>query len=290
MKNVLLYPNPTKANIEFLLNNLIISLEKHNAKIYMFENHRCLFSKNISSVAFLSEEDEKIKKCDLIITIGGDGTILRIAPKAAVYNIPILSVNIGKLGFMTELEPDELKYLDKYFAGEFEYDSRIMLNSGLYRNGTMIYSAIALNDTVITKGDILRTIDIKAYVDNLPIVSFSGDGVIISTPTGSTAYSMSAGGPILDPISKNIVITPICAHIAYVKSIVVPYEKIITIKIEELDQKSAFLSLDGGEIIRLCVGDSIVIEKSLYVTRLIRLKERNFYDILKCKLSYRGDQ
>ena len=160
----------------------------------------------------LKNTQEELKTADLLVCFGGDGTILHAAKDANAFGVPILGVNLGSVGFMAELEQSELSMLSKLAAGKYTTESRMMLDVAVRRDGKVIFSDIALNDAVLTKGAVARVLELEVYADKALMVRFSADGVIVATPTGSTAYSMSAGGPIVEPTAENMIVTPICPH------------------------------------------------------------------------------
>ena len=217
---------------------------------------------------------------DMLICFGGDGTILHAAKDADVYGVPILGVNMGSVGFMAELEYSELSLLSKLADGKFTTESRMMLDVSVIRDGRQIFHDVALNDAALTKGAVARVVDLKISCDKVPMSEFSGDGVVVSTPTGSTGYSMSAGGPIVEPTAENLIITPICAHAMDAKSFVLGSDRVVSIRLGRLTRKTAYLSADGGRAFRLQDGDVAEIRKSEKVTKLVRLSGRTFYEIL----------
>lgn len=231
---------------------------------------------------------QEIVNADLLICFGGDGTILHAAKVANAHQVPILGVNMGSVGFMAELEHGELSLLNKVAAGEFSVEERMMLDVTVQRGGRKIYQDIALNDVVITKGSIARIIELTVSADEVLISDFSGDGIIISTPTGSTAYSMSAGGPIVEPTAENIVVTPICAHSMSAKSMVLDARRVVTAKMGYMTRKTAYLSADGGKSFKLSGGDVVRIQRSQQVTRLVHVTGRTFYEVLNHKLGGRS--
>ena len=226
----------------------------------------------------------EIKTADMLICFGGDGTILHASKIATAHNLPVLGVNIGTMGFIAELEASELELLQKIPAGDFAIEPRSMIDVTVTGgSGQRLLHESALNDAVITKGAIARVVQMSVYCDNVEATSFSGDGLIICTPTGSTAYSMSAGGPIVEPSAKNLLLTPICAHAMLAKSIVVSPERVITVKVGKIGRHNAFLSVDGGRAFRLNTGDIITARASEKVTKLVRLKQTSFFEILNKK-------
>ena len=226
----------------------------------------------------------ELKDADMLVCFGGDGTILHAAKDANAYHIPILGVNMGSVGFMAELEYGELSLLSKVAAGKYTIESRMMLDVRVLRDGKTVYSDLALNDAVITKGAVARVVDLAVYGDKVLISNFSGDGVVVSTPTGSTAYSMAAGGPIVEPTAENIIVTPICAHALTAKSFVLDKSRTVTAKMGKMSRKTAYLSVDGGRAVKLSGGDAVEIRVSESKTRLARVTGRSFYEIVHQKL------
>lgn len=227
---------------------------------------------------------EELKGADMLICFGGDGTILHAAKDANANHVPILGVNLGSVGFMAELEQGELSALSRLAAGKYTMEARMMLDVVVRREGKTVYSDLALNDAAVTKGAVARVVDLEIYGDKVLISSFSADGVIISTPTGSTAYSMSAGGPIVEPTAENIIITPICPHALSARSIVLGQDRTVSVKLGRMTRKTTYLSVDGGKAFRLNGGDVVEVRKSKSKTRLVRITGRTFYEILNQKL------
>lgn len=230
-----------------------------------------------------SDIHKEIRNADLLICFGGDGTILHSSKIATEHGLPILGVNIGTMGFIAELEAGEMDLLRRIPKGEYTVEERSMLDVSVLGGKQALFHETALNDVVITKGAIARVIQMAIRCDGVEASAFSGDGVIVCTPTGSTAYSMSAGGPIIEPAAKNILITPICAHAIQAKSIVVSPERVVSIRVGKVGRHNAFLSVDGGRAFRLSAGDEIVVRSSEKVTRLVRVKNTSFFDILNKK-------
>ena len=231
----------------------------------------------------LHDLTEELKDADLLICFGGDGTILHASKAATRAGVPILGVNIGTMGFMAELESSELKALSRLATGDYSIEERMMLHVKAEHEGQVVLEEDALNDAVITKGAVARIIQMAVSCDDVEIMSFGGDGVIICTPTGSTAYSMSAGGPIVEPTAQNIIITPICAHDMRTKTVVTSAQRVITVEIGRIGRKNAFLSVDGGRALRLNTGDKVTITRSPDTTKLIHLSEKSFFEIVKNK-------
>lgn len=230
-----------------------------------------------------SRLDREIHSADLVICFGGDGTILHMAKIATRHRIPILGVNIGTMGFIAELESSELSELKRIAEGDYTLDARMMLDVTVKREGSVIFHDIALNDAVVTKGAVARIVHLDVRCDGVQAMEFGGDGIVASTPTGSTGYSLSAGGPIVEPDARNFIITPICAHDVVSRCIVASDKRAITIQLAQNARRNAFLSVDGGKAFKIGVGDVVNVTCSKLETRLLRLKNRSFYDIVNNK-------
>ena len=230
-----------------------------------------------------SDLKKEIRDAQMLICFGGDGTILHASKFATANHIPILGVNIGTMGFIAELESGELELLRRIPKGEYTLEPRSMLDVTVTNGAQTLFHETALNDAVITKGAIARVVQIGISCDGVDATSFSGDGVIVCTATGSTAYSMSAGGPIMEPSAKNLLITPICAHAMLAKSIVIGPRRVISIRTGKIGRHNAFLSVDGGRAFRLSPGDVTTVTSSEQITQLVRLKETSFFEILNHK-------
>ncbi len=231
--------------------------------------------------------EQALQEADALICFGGDGTILHCAREAARRQVPILGINVGNVGFMAELESGELELLSRLRQDDFRIEERMMLDVAVSRAGREIFRELSLNDAVVTKGAVARVISLGVFCDGVEMTSFSGDGVIVSTPTGSTAYSMSAGGPIVEPAADNLLVTPICAHALEARSFVLSGDRRLTVQVGPIGKKSAYLSADGGRPYRLNAYDRVEIRRAETVTRLIRLKDTNFYRLLNNKFKNR---
>ncbi|HHT84198.1 MAG: NAD(+)/NADH kinase [Bacillota bacterium] len=218
------------------------------------------------------------------IVLGGDGTLLGAARGLAPMEIPILGVNLGHFGFLTELETSNaFEYLPEFLSGEFKKDERLMLSAAVIRNGEVVYRGRALNEACIARGHFGRLTVLSLRVSGKDVDTYEGDGIIISTPTGSTAYSLSAGGPIVAPEIDAFLVTPICPHTLYSRSIVVPGSESCEIEVV-LPSQSTMLSLDGQEFYSLEKNDMIMIKKSEFKVTLLRRNGWSFYDVLRKKM------
>ena len=233
--------------------------------------------------------DRELQNAELVICFGGDGTILHMAKAATRKNVPILGVNIGTMGFMAELEATELDQLARLATDDYTLDKRMMLDVVVQRDRDIIFHDIGLNDVVITKGAIARIAHVAVKCDGVEAMQCGGDGVIVATPTGSTAYSLSAGGPIVEPEASNILITPICAHDIMSRCIVASDKRVITVELVRNARRNAYLSVDGGKALRLNMGDVTTIRRSNLETKLVRLKDRSFYDVVNVKFKNNSD-
>lgn len=230
-----------------------------------------------------SRLDRELPNADMVICFGGDGTILHMAKAATRHNLPILGVNIGTMGFMAELESTELEQLSRLSKGDYTLDKRMMLDVSVLQGDKVLFHDLCLNDAVVTKGAIARVVHLSVKCDGVQAMEFGGDGVIVATPTGSTAYSLSAGGPIVEPEANNILVTPICAHDVGSRCMVASEKRVITVELTRNARRNAYLSVDGGRALRLNLGDKTVIRKADLTTKLVRLQERSFYDLVNMK-------
>lgn len=222
---------------------------------------------------------------DLMIVFGGDGTLLSVSRLVGDKGIPILGVNLGGLGFITELHKDEIqKNIDAILSGKYSFEERINLSADVLRGKKRMAHHTALNDVVISKGALARMIELDININNQYVTTFRADGLIISTPTGSTAHSLSAGGPILYPTLESFVITPICPHTLTSRPIVIPDTFIVDISIKT--GEDVFLTLDGQVGIPLKVNDRVIVKKSDYKTKFILLHGRDYFRILRTKLKW----
>ena len=225
------------------------------------------------------------KHVELVIVFGGDGTFLSVSKQVNEYNIPILGINSGGLGFLTEFTLNELyPIMEKIIGDDYEIEERGMLSASVYKKNKKFGSYTVLNDLVINNGKVSRIIDLAIYAEGSLITTFKADGIIFSTPTGSTAYSLSAGGPIAHPTLPVTLITPICPHILTNRPLVVSNEMEITVKV--LTVGSSYLTLDGQETIKLELNDEIKLKKSDSTVKLIKSPFRDYFSILKTKLMW----
>lgn len=283
MKNVILAPNPYRDRNFSTLRKAMEVLKSAgiNTRVCLpFEVDR---SFELPRDIRFSRLDRELPNAEMVICLGGDGTILHMAKAATRKGIPLLGVNIGTMGFMAELESTELDKLTRIASGKYTLDSRMMLDVTVQRDRDILFHDLCLNDVAVTKGAVARIVQLVVKCDGVQAMELGGDGVIVATPTGSTAYSLSAGGPIVEPEAKNILITPICAHDVDSRCIVASDKRTVTVEMGENARRNAYLSVDGGRAVRLNMGDVATIRKSHLETKLVRLNERSFYDVVSAK-------
>ena len=283
MKNVLLTPNPYRDRNFTTVRSAVQILREAGMRPSVclpFEVDRNFeLPKDIR----FSRMERELPNADVVVCFGGDGTILHMAKAATKRGIPILGVNIGTMGFMAELEASELHRLPQLATGDFTLDNRMMLDVTVQRDRDIIFHDICLNDVVVTKGAVARIVYLSVECDGIQAMTCGGDGVIVATPSGSTAYSLSAGGPIVEPDARNIIITPICAHDMVSRCIVTSDRRVITVRMTQNARRNAFVSVDGGKAVRLNLGDTVTIRRSKLETKLIKLNDRSFYDVVNAK-------
>ena len=283
MKNVILTPNPYRdKNFQTVRDAMqILKDAGMNPRLCLpFEVDR---SFELPRDIRFCRLDRELPNAEMVICFGGDGTILHMAKAATRKGIPILGVNIGTMGFMAELESTEMDKLAKIATGDYKLDTRMMLDVTIQRDRDIIFHDICLNDVAITKGSVGRIVHLNVKCDGVTALECGGDGLIIATPTGSTAYSLSAGGPIVEPDARNIIITPVCAHDMISRSMVMSDRRNVTVQMVQNVRRNAFLSVDGGKAVRMNLGDVATIKKSSLETKLVRLNERSFYEVLNTK-------
>ena len=283
LKKVILTPNPYRDKNFETVRAAAQILENAGIEVKMclpFEVDR---SYELPKDLRFSRLDREIGTAEMLICFGGDGTILHMAKTATRHGLPILGVNIGTMGFMAELESAELHELARLVDDDYIIDERMMLDVSVYRDRSIIFHDICLNDIAITKGSVARIVNMAVKCDGVQAMECCGDGLVISTPTGSTAYSLSAGGPIVEPDAHSILITPICSHDVASRCIVASDKRVITVELTRNNRRNAYLSADGGKTLRMNMGDIATIQKSNLTTKLVRLKKRSFYDVVNVK-------
>ncbi len=283
MKNVILTPNPYRDRNFQTVRAAMQILKDAGLRVSLCLPFDVDRSYELPKDLRFSRLERELNTADAVICFGGDGTILHTAKAATKRGLPILGVNIGTMGFLAELESSELNQLPKLATGDYRLDPRMMLDVTVQRDRDIIFHDICLNDVVVTKGAVARIVYLSVECDGVQALTCGGDGVIISTPSGSTAYNLSAGGPIVEPDARNMIITPICAHDICSRCIVTSDRRVLTVRMIQNARRNAFLSVDGGKAVRLNMGDVVTIRKSKYETKLLKLNDRSFYDVVNAK-------
>lgn len=285
MKKYYIITNPSKDRDLAVTNQIAAFLREKGMKVNgnLLNGSVCLTGQSFTNPADIEDDTE------CIIVIGGDGTLIQAARDLKDKDIPLIGVNLGNLGFLAEIEKESVEdTMEMLIQDDFTIESRIMLCGCIYRDGQKIQENIALNDIVFGRSGTLRVVDFKVYVNQQFLKYYSADGIIITTPTGSTAYNLSAGGPILEPCAKIIAITPICSHSLGSRSIVFSADSVIQIEICEdrhLEENETKVYFDGNASFALQTGDKIEISKSVLDTKILKLNRMSFIEVLHKKFS-----
>ncbi len=286
IKSIALIPNLTKKGAYETSLEALNILGHNGIGVCMKNDLRDKY--NDLGVSFFNTTNELIGAADIVLTIGGDGTIMHAARHAAPLHKPLLGINMGRLGFVAGLEPDELDMLYKLSTGDYSIQKRMMLrvvHSSV--NGTKKFYAI--NDAVISRGLLSRLIDIDVSLDKDYMCNYRSDGLIVCTPTGSSAYSLAAGGPVVEPTMKCIVMTPICPHSLFARSVIFDHSSELVIRASCDDNTEVFLTIDGAKTVILRKTDTVMVTSAELEAEFIDLKERSFYRVLNDKFAEKGE-
>jgi NAD+ kinase len=283
IKTVGIISRPRREDIALVVPQLVNWLQAHGAEVSCdSETSDCLGS----PAAQTRKREDLPGSADLLIVLGGDGTLLSAARLAAERKVPILPVNLGGLGFLTTVSQDEIySILEEIFTGKHRVSERVMLEAEVVRAGAVLRRQIALNDAVLNKAALARIMDLELRIDGEYVTTYKADGLILSSPTGSTAYSLAAGGPIVHPAVEAFVVTPICPHTLTNRPIVIPDS--VTIEIDfKAEDGLVYLTLDGQVGVELARGDHIRVRKAAEKLRLVRPAKKTYYQILRNKLKW----
>ena len=281
MKEIGLIPNWHKKNANLVVDKIARFFEQRRVSLKVAGSDDADFYSDESLSEQLLSWEKELK---LIIVVGGDGTILRVARDLACWNLPVLGINLGHKGFLAEIEVEQMERFLQYIAtGQYSYQERMMLEAKLTRGGEVLANYLALNDIVVSRGPFSRIIKVDAYINEDFMESYFGDGVIISTPTGSTGYSLSAGGPIANPTMELFLVTPICPHSLYNRSVIIKGTDLIKLRVDSR-QVQVMLTVDGQVRYALEDEDQVVVSKSDQKVRLVSFHEFSFYRMLHQKL------
>lgn len=278
---VLIMPNLSRKSACPCTEKAIHKLHVLGAEVLLQEKLRPYFDKEERAV-FLPLA-QALKECDFVVAIGGDGTILHTAKHAMQENKPVFGINVGRLGFLAELEVNELDRLEDLAAGRYTIERRMMLKV-THRRGDSAEVFYALNDAVISKGVLAKIVDLDVICDGRRLASYRADGIIFATPTGSTAYSLSAGGPVIDPQIDCISMTPICSHSLMGRSIIFSDDRRLLVTARMDEEHAAYLSIDGEDGRHIEADDRVEIEKSDIFVQFVKLTEKPFFEILNEKI------
>lgn len=282
--NISVFPNLLNNGVEKIAKEVFLTLSKFNTTVFVDEKYKSIFD---TCCVNFAPVNKLIDICDIAIAIGGDGTTLNVAKLAAAVDKAVLGINAGRLGFMSGIEKDELYLLENIISGNYEIDERLMLKTQLVENSEVVSTYHCLNDTVISRGNFSRLIDVSIECNNRNVRNMRADGIIISTPTGSTAYSMAAGGPVVSPEADCIIATPICPHSLVDRSIIFSTDKELIITASNDMNNCPVLNIDGEEGIDIKSDTQIIVSRSEMKAKLIKLKPENFYEILNKKINER---
>lgn len=286
IKNVALIPNLTKSGAFEASLKTIEILHQNGMNIFMHSKLRENYKDD--NIKFYNTTDELIGASELVLTIGGDGTIIHAARHAAPLHKPLLGINMGRLGYVAGLEPDELDMLSKLRTGEYTTEKRMMLRI-IHRSEDESNEFCSINDAVISRGSLSRLIDIEVSLDRGYMCHYRADGLIVSTPTGSSAYSLAAGGPVVEPAMKCIVMTPICPHSLFARSVVFSHSSQLVVTASCDDETEVFLTIDGAKTVIIKKNDLVAVTSSELEAEFINLKDKSFYRVLNDKFAEKGD-
>ncbi len=281
MKDLGIIPNWHKHNTALVVDKIKSFFQQRRIPLRIVAGDQADFYSGVSLAEQLSGLYDKLA---MIIVVGGDGTILRVARDLADWNLPVLGINLGHKGFLAEIEVEQMERFLQYIATEqYDFQERMMLEALLYRKEKQLGSYLALNDIVVARGPFSRNIKVDSFINNDFMESYSGDGVIIATPTGSTAYSLSAGGPIVNPIMELFVITPICPHSLYNRSVIISGTDTMSLRVDSR-QVEVVLTVDGQVRFTLENDDQIIVRRAEQKVKLVCFHENSFYRLLHQKL------
>ncbi|MCH5300459.1 MAG: NAD(+)/NADH kinase [Ruminococcus sp.] len=280
---------------------VVVNLDKKNAvecakdivKIFLENGAKVLMNCGNSQyfkafkIEYYNIDTELFNNCDLAVTVGGDGTIIHTAKIAATAKKSLIGVNVGRLGFAADVEPEEIDKLTRLLTGDYGVQKRMLLDVTVKRESGKEENLLAVNDAIIARGELSRIIDLQVYLNSQKISAYRADGLLFSTPTGSTAYSLSAGGPIIEPEMECILMTPVCPHSLFSRSVLFDSQSEISVKTLITDDNKAVLTVDGQKSIELNPTDTVTIKKSNLYLNLLTLHKRNFYTKLNEKLKER---
>jgi NAD+ kinase len=296
MKSIGIITNTNKDKGYFYTNKLIHELLQKPCKIFMEKNHfetntLNLPTETMDRIIFLNNLQDVIRESEILITLGGDGSFLKTARKTFGQNKSLVGLNLGNLGFLTEIDGNNLSpYISKIFNDEYTIEKRMMIEVVVRRNDKIITQDLALNDAVISSQSVRKMIHLNTFIDDVFLEYMPGDGLIVATPTGSTAYSLSSGGPLMEPEIDMMIVTPICPHNLTSRPCVISGDRKVKITLDKNFKPEALLTVDGKNSIHITREDIITIKKSKYHVNILKLSSDNFFDVLRRKLNNRDEK
>ncbi|HRX70044.1 MAG: NAD(+) kinase [Candidatus Competibacteraceae bacterium] len=271
-------------NVAGTLHQIAAHLQRHQLRVLLDDSSARLIPNHDLEVASREAIGEQ---CDLVIVMGGDGTMLNAARSLVDYETPILGINLGRLGFLADMSPGELPHrLDEVLNGEFREARRLILHAQVLRNGQVTGEADALNDVVVHKCEVARMIEVDTFLDSRFLNAYHADGLIISTPTGSTAYALAGGGPIIYPGLEAVVLVPICPHTLTHRPIVVSADSSIEVVLNAATTTQSQITCDGQVSLAIEPGDRVVIRKKAHKVRLLHPVNHDYFKLLRAKLRW----
>ena len=280
MEKIAVFPNVDKEQSGTMLKRLLDFCADKPVELLLPKDEAVFFG-----YEELGREDIERSSVDMALSIGGDGTLLGVCRRFGSRSVPVCGINIGTLGFLADIEPDELeKKLAKILEGTYRIEERLLL-SGYVREekGNQRFLGNAINDVVIAKGGVARMLHLGLGINDTKLMDYKADGLIVSSPTGSTAYSLSAGGPIMNPTVKALLVTPICAHTFNIRPLVVDEKDVVHIHIAAVHQ-DIIVTFDGQESFRLLPGDEVIVKRSSVAAKIVKFEDKDYYKTLRTKL------
>ncbi len=275
-------PNMTRENTFKVTMALLSEIKKINCTAFMNAGLQSYFGEN-EAVTYCTNESD-IASTDMVIAVGGDGTFINAAKKATLHDKPVLCVNAGKLAYLACLENDELSLLSKVVEGDCVFEKRMMLDVSIVdKNNEILYHSNCMNDAVVSRSGSIRIMKLSAACNGTPLIEYLADGAIVCTPTGSTAYSLSAGGPIVDPCVESILLTPVCSHSVFSRSIVLGGSSVLELTHDNSGE--AILSCDGQSAVNVPADSRVIVKKSENYVSFVKIKKDTFIQILNKKIS-----
>ena len=269
---------------DFKITKKAVEILSSFCRTIFLDNQSAFEALQPNSLLVLEKLERALEKSKLLLVLGGDGSMLRCAPAAAKAQVPILGINLGRLGYLTSLEPEEIDQLQRLAKADYRIEKRALLDINVVRNGHPIYHATGLNDAVITKGILSKIIDLSAWCNGVFLGDFRADGLIAFTPTGSTAYSLSAGGPFVDPSVQMIGLTPICPFSLGSRAVILPQDSVLEIVNESEEEREAYVTVDGAEAFKLLPQDKVCVRLSTCTLEIVKMSEYHFIGLLNKKM------